>query len=383
MKFNIGLLGCGHVGSGVYEILNSNEYLKKYAKIAKVLVKDITKPREGINSKLLTDNIDDILNDESINLVIEVIGGGTLAYEAMKKALMNKKHVITANKEVLSTHLNELLDIAHKNNVYLMFEASVGGGVPIVRTIINNAKTNQINHIKGIINGSTNFLMSLIQQMGYPYEKALKEASRLGYLEADPTADVYGYDPVRKIVVLSTICFKGDVSIDHAYTYPISKANDQFIIYINNKNYVLKYLAEAYKQDNMVSIRVEPTIVKKDNIFAMVNKELNIIQFNGENTGVINFIGKGAGKMPTANAVISDLVEIIEDRAYVEFENSQKLNVCYNDLFFNKYLIQTEEELPEDLIEYNDGLFHYTKKISARQLEEVTKNAIFYAKIEE
>ena len=383
MKFNIGLLGCGHVGSGVYEILNSNEYLKKYAKIAKVLVKDITKPREGINSKLLTDNIDDILNDESINLVIEVIGGGTLAYEAMKKALMNKKHVITANKEVLSTHLNELLDIAHKNNVYLMFEASVGGGVPIVRTIINNAKTNQINHIKGIINGSTNFLMSLIQQMGYPYEKAFKEASRLGYLEADPTADVYGYDPVRKIVVLSTICFKGDVSIDHAYTYPISKANDQFIIYINNKNYVLKYLAEAYKQDNMVSIRVEPTIVKKDNIFAMVNKELNIIQFNGENTGVINFIGKGAGKMPTANAVISDLVEIIEDRAYVEFENSQKLNVCYNDLFFNKYLIQTEEELPEDLIEYNDGLFHYTKKISARQLEEVTKNAIFYAKIEE
>lgn len=381
--YNIGLLGCGHVGSGVYEILSTNKYLKERAKIKKILVKDISKPRDGINSKLLTDNIDDILNDEDINVVIEVIGGGTLAYEAIKKALMRKKHVITANKEVLSTKLNELLNIAHENNVYLLFEASVGGGVPIVRTIINNAKTNEINHIKGIINGSTNFLMSLVQQMGYPYVKAFSEASRLGYLEADPTDDVYGYDPVRKIVVLSTICFQGDVSINNAYTYPISKANDQFIIYVNNKDYVLKYLAEAYKVDNMVSIRVEPTIVKKDSIFARVNKELNIIQISGKNTGELNFIGKGAGKMPTANAVISDLVEIIENRGYIDFGNSENLNVCHNDLFFDRYLIQTEEELPEDIIDQHDGLFIYTKKISARQLEELTKNAIFYAKIED
>lgn len=379
---NIGLLGCGHVGSGVYEILKTSKYLKDKAQIKKILVRDITKKRDGIDSKLLTDNIDEILNDDDIDIVIEVIGGGTLAYEAIKKALINKKHVITANKEVLSTKLNELLDIAHKNNVYLLFEASVGGGVPIVRTIINNAKTNEINHIKGIVNGSTNFLMSLVQQMGYPYEKAFKEASRLGYLEADPTDDVYGYDPVRKIVVLSTICFQGDVTINNAYTYPISKANDQFIIYVNNKNYVLKYLAEAYKVDNMVSIRVEPTIVKKDSIFARVNKELNIIQIKGKNTDELNFIGKGAGKMPTANAVITDLVEIIENRAYVEFGNNEVLNVCHNDLFFDRYLIQTEEELPEDIIDLQDGLFVYTKKISSRQLEEVTKNAIFYAKIE-
>ena len=158
-----------------------------------------------------------------------------MAYELIKKALVNKKHVITANKEVLSVHLNELLKLAHENDVYLLFEAAVGGGVPIVASIVNNAKTNEINHIKGIINGSTNFLLSLIQEQGYLYEKAFNEASRLGYLEADPTDDIYGYDPVRKIVVLSTMCFKGNISINHAYTYPISKANDQFIIYVNNK----------------------------------------------------------------------------------------------------------------------------------------------------
>ncbi len=382
MKYNVGLLGYGHVGSGVYEIVASSDYLKDKVKITKVLVKS-NKSREGIDSNILTTNIDDILNDESINIVIEAIGGGTLAYEAMKKALMRKKHVITANKEVLSTHLNELIDLAHKNNVYLLFEAAVGGGVPIVQSIINNAKTNEINHIKGIINGSTNFLMSLVQEQGYPYDKAFAEASRLGYLEADPTDDIYGYDPVRKIVVLATICFKGNISIEHAYTYPISKANDQFIIYVNNKNYVLKYLAEAYKKDNMVSIRVEPTIVTKDSLFARVSKELNIIEVEGTNTGKLEFIGKGAGKMPTGNAIVTDLVQIIENRAYVEFPNTEELNVCYNDLFFNRYLVQTEEDLPEDLIDSRDGLFVYTKRISSRQLEKIVKNAMFYARIEE
>lgn len=382
MKYKIGLLGCGHVGSGVYEIINDNDFLKRNVKIKKILVRNIEKYKDRVDPNLLTTNIDDILNDDEINVVIEVIGGGTLAYEAIKKALLAKKHVITANKEVLSTKLNELINIAHDNNVYLLFEASVGGGVPIVRTIINNAKTNEINHIKGIINGSTNFLMSLVQQMGYPYEKAFKEALRLGYLEADPTDDIYGYDPVRKIVVLSTICFKGNVSIEQAYTYPISKANDQFIIYVNNKNYVLKYMAEAYKVDNMVSIRVEPTIVPKDNVFAMVNKELNIIQINGKNTGELSFIGKGAGKMPTANAVISDLVEIIEDRGLAYFNSDASLNVCHNDLFFDRYLIQTEEEISDELVSHRDGLFIYTKKISSRQLAEITKKAIFYAKIE-
>lgn len=382
MKYNVGLLGYGHVGSGVYEIVINSDYLKDKVKITKVLVKT-NKPREGIDNSILTTNINDILNDESIDIVIEAIGGGTLAYEAMKRALELKKHVITANKEVLSTHLNELIDIAHKNGVYLLFEAAVGGGVPIVQSIINNAKTNEINHIKGIINGSTNFLMSLVQEQGYPYDKAFAEASRLGYLEADPTDDVYGYDPVRKIVVLATICFKGNISIEHAYTYPISKANDQFIIYVNNKNYVLKYLAEAYKKDNMVSIRVEPTIVTKDSLFARVNKELNIIEIEGANTGNLEFIGKGAGKMPTGNAIVTDLVQIIENKAYVEFPNVEELNVCYNDLFFNRYLIQTEEDLPEDLIDSRDGLFVYTKRISSRQLEQITKNAMFYAKIEE
>lgn len=381
MKYRIGLLGCGHVGSGVYELLTTNEFLKQNVELKKILVRDISKHDE-IPKKLLTTNVDDILNDETINLVIEVIGGSFETFEYMMKALNNKKNVITANKEVLSTHLNELVIAARKNNVYFLFEASVGGGVPIIQSIINNSKTNDINHIKGIINGSTNFLMSLIQGAGYPFDMALKEASRLGYLEADPKADLFGYDPVRKMVVLATICFGGNVTIDHAYTYPISKANDQFIIYANNKGYVLKYLAEAYKQDNMVSIRVEPTIVKQNSMFAMVNQELNIIEIEGANTGALDFIGKGAGKMATANAIISDLVLMIEDRAKIDYKMDNQLNVCSNDLFFNNYIIQTDEEIDEEIIEKKDGLFVYTKKISSRQLEKAIKNALFYAKVE-
>lgn len=378
----IGLLGLGHVGSGVYDIIKQNDYFKTKAKIKKILVRNKEKYKEYPDN-LLTTNSDDIINDKEINIVIEAIGGGTTAYELIKKAITHKKHVITANKEVLSVHLNELLELAHENNVYLLFEAAVGGGVPIVASIINNTKTNEINHIKGIINGSTNFLLSLIQEQGYLYDKAFNEASRLGYLEADPTDDIYGYDPVRKIVVLSTMCFKGNISINHAYTYPISKANDQFIIYVNNKNYVLKYLSEAYKKDNMVSIRVEPTIVRKTSFFAMVSKELNIIEIDGANTGKLEFIGKGAGKMPTGNAIVSDLTMILEDRGYIDFPNNGELNVCFNDLFFDRYLIQTEEDIPEDIVDYKDGMFVYTKKISARQLEKITKNAMFYAKIED
>lgn len=382
MKFNIGLLGCGHVGSGVYDIFNQNDYFKDKARIKKILVRNPSNYNH-IPTNLVTTNSRDIINDDSINVVIECIGGGTLAYELIKESLIRKKHVITANKEVLSIHLNELLDIAHENNVYLLFEAAVGGGVPIIQSIINNSKTNEISHIKGIINGSTNFLLSLVQEQGYTYEEAFKEASRLGYLEQDPTDDVEGYDPVRKIVVLSTMCFGGNIPITGAYTYPISKATDQFIIYANNKNYVLKYIAESYKKDNMVSIKVEPTIVKKTSIFAKVNNEFNIIEIEGKNTSNLQFIGKGAGKWPTGNAIISDLVCLIEGKGYIEYSMDKDLNVCSNDLFFDKYLIQTSTKVNEDIIDHQEGMFVYTKKISSRQLEEALKNAIFYAKIGE
>ncbi len=375
----IGMLGCGTVGSGVYEIINNNSRLKTTFEVAKILVRNISKYKQYEN--IVTTNVDDILENKDIDIVVEVMGGHDFAYNAMKKALANKKHVVTANKEVVSMHLEELLELAHKNNVYFLFEATVAGGIPVINNILNNSKVNTISEVNGILNGSTNYILSLIQNNNVKYDDAIKSAFDKGFLEADPTDDLHGLDMVRKIAILSMLSYLGNVKLDNIYNYPISGVTDEFVSYVNKNGYKLRYTAQSVLKDNNVGIRIEPAIYKSSTILGNINNEINIVQVKGCNTGELNFTGPGAGKLPTANSIVTDLMMIVEERGYIDYVPINELTVVSNEMFVDEYLVLPNENIDPKYVEKIEEGFVYTKKITAKELSEIVKKSKFYARI--
>jgi homoserine dehydrogenase len=312
-----GLIGFGTVGSGVAKILFGEEkpYLRGRdfdLELIKIADLDITTDR-GIRvpDGVLTTHVEDILENPDIDIVFELIGGYEPARTFTLRAFNNGKSVVTANKALIAQYGRELFTAADKANVSYLFEASVGGGIPIIRMLMNGLNANTIESIYGILNGTTNYILTGMARDGSDYNEVLAKAQELGYAEADPTSDVSGEDALNKIVILACLAFGADLDIDSIYCEGIENLSVRDIDYAGELGYTLKLLAIAKRhKDGRVEARVHPTLVSSDSIMAYVEDEFNAIEIYGSAVGRQVFYGKGAGMMPTASAVVSDAVDI-------------------------------------------------------------------------
>lgn len=320
-KIRVAILGSGTVGTGVYKIIQNQkeEFPHKIGselEVAKILVRNINKQREGIPSEILTDKWADIINDDSIGIVIEVMGGIEPAKTYISEALTKGKNVVTANKDLMAEHGHELLDIAAEHNCDLLFEAAVAGGIPIIRPIKQCLAANKITEIMGIINGTTNFILTKMTEEGMEFEDALKLATELGYAEADPTADIEGLDAGRKIAILASIAFNSRVSFSDVYTEGISKITAKDIKYAKELGCVIKLIATAKNTETGIEVRVTPMFIPVSHPLASVNDSFNAVFVHGDALGDAMFYGRGAGELPTASAVMGDVIDVCRNTVY-------------------------------------------------------------------
>ncbi len=311
----IAILGFGTVGSGVYEAILTNQKSIDKRATTNVHVKKILDIRDFPGSpieKILTKNFDDILYDDEIKVVVEVMGGVEPAYTFAKKCLEAGKTVITSNKELVAKHGAELLDLAREKRLNFLFEASVGGGIPIIRPLNKSLAADEISEITGIINGTTNYILTkmVVENMGF--DEALKEAQNKGYAEADPTSDVEGYDTCRKIAILLSLAIGRQVDYEDIYTEGITKIDKIDMAYAQKINSTIKLLAVARIIERGVYARVSPSIIKNTHPLSTVNDVFNAIFVKGNVIDEVMFYGKGAGKFPTASAVIADIVDAMK-----------------------------------------------------------------------
>jgi len=318
-KIKVALLGLGTVGSGVAKILQGNGdniELKAGASIelAKVLVRDLNRPRPvEVPAEILTTNGEDVLNNPDINIVIEVMGGIEPARTYILKAIANGKSIVTANKELMAKHGKEILAAAEEYKVAVQFEASVGGGIPIIRPMKRCLAANNIEEIMGIINGTTNYILTKMTDEGLDFADVLAEAQKLGYAEADPTADVGGYDAAYKIAILSSIGFNTRIGFENVYFEGIENISAKDIEYAQELGYTIKLLAIAKQMEDGIEIRVHPTMIPNNHPLASVKDVFNAIFVKGNAVGEVMFYGRGAGQMPTGSAVVADVIDITRD----------------------------------------------------------------------
>lgn len=315
-ELNIALLGLGTVGSGVVKIIEENrqqikDTINKDIVIKHILVRDKSKKRPlNISQYHLTEDIDEILGDESIDIVVEVMGGIEPTVDWLRTALKNKKHVITANKDLLAVHLKLLEDLAESNGVALKFEASVAGGIPIVNAINNGLNANNISKFMGILNGTSNFILTKMTREQTSFEDALDEAQRLGFAEADPTDDVEGVDAARKVVITSYLSFNQVIKLNDVKLTGISGTTLSDINAANQLGFKIKLIGKGTYENGHVHASVEPTLIHKSHQLAAVENEYNAIYVIGDAVGDTMFYGKGAGSLATGSAVVSDLLNV-------------------------------------------------------------------------
>lgn len=315
-ELNIALLGLGTVGSGVVKIIEENrqqikDTINKDIVIKHILVRDKSKKRPlNISQYHLTEDIDEILGDESIDIVVEVMGGIEPTVDWLRTALKNKKHVITANKDLLAVHLKLLEDLAESNGVALKFEASVAGGIPIVNAINNGLNANNISKFMGILNGTSNFILTKMTREQTSFEDALDEAQRLGFAEADPTDDVEGVDAARKVVITSYLSFNQVIKLNDVKLTGISGTTLSDINAADQLGFKIKLIGKGTYENGHVHASVEPTLIHKSHQLAAVENEYNAIYVIGDAVGDTIFYGKGAGSLATGSAVVSDLLNV-------------------------------------------------------------------------
>lgn len=309
---NVAVLGFGTVGSGVVEIINGKDFTKKTGQdinVKKIL--DIRTFDDSPFGNLVTSDFDSILNDDEISIVIETMGGTNPAYDFTKRSLLAGKSVVTSNKELVATHGTELLQIARDKNVCYMFEASVGGGIPIIRPLGNCLAANDINWIMGILNGTTNYILTKMIKDGESFENALANAQEKGYAERNPSADVDGIDACRKIAILASLAFGKHVDCNKISTEGITKITLEDVAYARSINHSIKLIGQCKKVGDKVFAKVSPLMLPDNNALSDVEGVFNGILVNGSATGDVMFYGKGAGKLPTASAVVADVIDIV------------------------------------------------------------------------
>lgn len=324
-KVKIALLGLGNVGRGVWMILNSNkeEIMKRCGyevEVVKVLVRDRNKPRGvEIPNELITTDFNDILNDDSIKIVIEVMGGIEPAREYMIKCMDKKKHIVTANKMLLATGGDELFEKADEKGIMFNYEASVAGGIPIIKGIDESLTANKIETLYGIVNGTTNYILGKMELEDADFDDALKEAKEKGYAEADPTSDIEGYDAQYKLAILASLAFGSKIDVKNIYREGITKIEAVDMKYAKEFKMGIKLLAIAKEINGKIELRVHPTMIPKKHPLANVYDSYNAVFIKGNAVGDLMFYGRGAGDLPTGSAIISDIVSIV--RSNVDTEN--------------------------------------------------------------
>lgn len=320
-KIKIGLLGLGTVGTGVYKLIGRradimDKTIGAELEIKKILVHNMNKKREGIEPSLLTDDWREIVEDDEIQIVVEVMGGMEPAKTIILEALRAGKNVVSANKDLIAEEGRILLDTAQENGKDFLFEAAVAGGIPIIRPLKQCLAANEISDVLGIVNGTTNYILTKMFEDGMEFEDALRQAQELGYAEADPTADVEGLDAGRKVAIMASIAFHSRVVFSDVYTEGITKITAADIEYAREFDSVIKLLGVARSTETGIEVGVYPMMIGKDHPLASVRDSFNAVFIHGDAVDDAMFYGRGAGEMPTASAVVGDVIDAARDLAY-------------------------------------------------------------------
>jgi homoserine dehydrogenase len=316
---NVGIIGFGTVGTGTVRILLENKDILKERlgfeiNLRRVAVRDIfTKRGIKVPKGVLTKDVDSLLNDPHIDIVVELIGGIDTAKDFILKAVCNGKHVVTANKALLATNGNEIFTAAQRAGVEIGFEAAVAGGIPIIKVIREGLVANKIKAVYGIINGTSNYILTKMTEEDVEFSDALKEAQDLGYAEADPTLDIEGIDSAHKLAILASLSYGIPIPYKNIYTEGISSISTQDIAFASELGYKVKLLAIAKESDSGIELRVHPTMLPRDYLISKVKGSFNAVYVEGDATGSTLYYGRGAGDMPTGSAVVSDIVDIARD----------------------------------------------------------------------
>lgn len=352
-KVSIGLLGLGVVGTGVIKIIKNHQeklvhQLGTDVQVKSALVRSLDKQRDvGLEGTLLTTNPDDVLNDPEIDIIVEVMGGIDQTREYILKAFSTKKHVVSANKDLVALHGPELQEAARKNKCDFYYEASVAGGIPILRGITEGLSSDRITKIMGIVNGTTNYILTKMDKEGSSYDTSLQKAQELGFAEADPTADVEGLDAARKMAILARLAFSMDVDLEDVQVKGISNISLDDLKYADKLGYTMKLIGNADFKNGEIEVDVQPTMLAKNHPLASVNDEFNAVYVYGDAVGETMFYGPGAGSLPTATAITSDVVTVIKNML-LGVSGSQHLDAHFDkqlktaDKRFGQYYVRLE-----------------------------------------
>ena len=385
---NVGIIGYGTVGSGVFEVLNTNSKSIEVRAGEEIKVKRICDLRDFQGDeaeKLITHDFNDILNDKEISIVVETMGGTKPAYDFVKASIEAGKSVCTSNKELVAKFGAGLIKLAKKHNVNFLFEASVGGGIPIIRPLNYALTAEEILEIKGILNGTTNFILTKMNDEGLDYETVLKEAQAMGYAEKNPTADVEGFDTCRKIAILTSLAYGKQVDFEDIKTEGISKITKEDMEYAKALNASIKLIGESKKENGVVYARVAPALINREQPLYGVHDVFNAIFVKGNMVDDVMFYGRGAGKLPTASAVVADIIEAVKykDRHVGIIWEEEKLELGdikeYRQSFFvrvpaamKETVIQRLPELEEVKSEKVEGEFAFiTPVITENEFEKI------------
>ena len=339
-KIKVALLGVGTVGTGVYKLIQRRadvmvRTIGAEMEVSKILVYNLNKQREGIDASLLTDNWQEIINDPEIQIVVEVMGGIEPARTMILEALHAGKHVVTANKDLLAAYGKELLDAAEEKHCDLLFEAAVAGGIPIIRPLKQCLAGNEIDEVIGIVNGTTNYILTKMFEENMSFEEALAKATELGYAEADPTADVEGLDAGRKVAIMASIAFHSRVVFDDVYTEGITKITADDIAYAKEFDSVIKLLGVAHNTEGGIEVGVYPMLLNKEHPLASVRDSFNAVFVHGDAVDDAMFYGRGAGELPTASAVMGDIIDVARN---IEYGCNGRIScTCYRETPIKKF----------------------------------------------
>lgn len=366
-KIGVALLGLGTVGGGTYRILmNNHDAIAKNdgvdVEIRHIIERDVSKAEAlGADLSIVGTDIDKVVNDDKVSVVAEFFGGIEPAKTFLIKCLLAGKSIVTANKELFSKHWPELEEAAKKGKAGLYFEASCVGGVPIIRTLTQSMQGNNILSLMGIVNGTTNFILSKMADEGLEYADVLKEAQRLGYAEADPTADVEGFDSMYKLSILSSLAFRTRVPISKIYREGISKVSKEDISYGKKFGYELKLLAIAKRNaEGKIEARVHPAFIPASHPLASVKGSFNAVHIVGDNVGDIMLYGRGAGDLPTGSAIVSDIVFAAKQAKpqYAPFKNTEKVSDSgFSSNFYCNYYLRMKVKDEEGVLAKIAGVF--------------------------
>lgn len=338
----IGIIGLGVVGTGVVKALSKFDNIE----IVKAAVKNLNKKRE-VEVKNITNDPFEIANDPEIDVVVEVAGGVEPCFEVLKTAIKNKKHIVTANKELLAKHGDEIFSLANENNVTVLYEAAVAGGIPIIGPIKTTLRGNSFNKVMGILNGTTNYILTKMEEDNLSYEECLKQAQALGYAETDPTNDVEGFDTMFKIAILANIVFKKKIDYTKIYREGITKITSEDIKCAGELGYKVKLigLAQKIENSNALDIRVHPVLVKNSSTISKIANATNTVLLEGYPVGSVMFTGPGAGEAPTASSVVGDILAIASE-------------ISYTDTILPSIRTKTEEEaLQENILNTKNSYY--------------------------